>query len=74
MKYPRTRESAFSESSSVRTEYLKEFRKLHRMTQDDLADFANTSIRTVEGWESRRNTPAVVTALLARIDELDPNI
>ena len=74
MKYPKTSVTAFSEANEDRIKYLKEFRQQHRMTQADLANFTNTSIRTVEGWESRRKVPAVVTALLARIDELDPNI
>lgn len=39
-------------------EYLKQYRKTNKLTQKNLADKLQISIRTIENWEAGINKPA----------------
>lgn len=60
--------NAYSDSAEERTEFLRELRSRNALSQSELAKICNVSVRTVQGWEGKKQTPAPVTALLDRIE------
>lgn len=60
---------AYSQDPAKRTEALRGLREKYGSTQAEIAKLFNVSIRTVQGWEGKRQTPAPITAILSLLDE-----
>ena len=49
---------------------LKAARKLLNLTQEQMARFLNTPIRTYQGWETRYKTPPSVLVAVEMLEEM----
>jgi len=54
----------------VNKEDLKAARKRLNLTQEQMANFLNTSFRTYQGWESRYKTPSSALVAIEMLEQM----
>jgi len=56
---------------NVNKEDLKAARKRLNLTQEQMANFLNTSFRTYQGWESRYKTPSSALVAIEMLEQMN---